>query len=253
MSERDAVLVPQIVAVQYLIPHFFDHQFGRVNFPALQQAAVALIEGVIPCAVLCLHGEVIVIFQIPRPLLLLRQRLRFHDGMTARHALCKFADVLHRGTDLHVIVIEIFDLLRTLVPIRVGYLHNAAVRYTEQLVVHRVDKPHIILRQGTWSQIPAPANPGAKLLQGCNGDVLNPSHRLVLTLCQIVRTGGLDAPLGVTQSFPWNLPFLHRKRAVFVKDLVPDTLEIFPQMQIRLLVEEVDRLVVLYYGVILHQ
>ena len=72
-------------------------------------------------------------------------------------------------------------------------------------------------------------------------------------LCQIVRTGGLNAPLGVAQSFRWNLPFLHRKRAVFVKDLVPDTLEIFPQMQIRLLVEEVDRLVVLYHSVILHQ
>ena len=72
-------------------------------------------------------------------------------------------------------------------------------------------------------------------------------------LCQIVRTGGLDAPLGVAQNFPWNLPFLHRERAVFVKDLVPDPCEIFPQMQIRLLVEEVDRLVVLYYGIILHQ
>ena len=72
-------------------------------------------------------------------------------------------------------------------------------------------------------------------------------------LCQIVRTGGLDAPLGVAQSFPRNLPFLHRERAVFVKNLVPDTCEIFPQMQIRLLVEEVDRLVVLYHGVIFHQ
>ena len=83
--------------------------------------------------------------------------------------------------------------------------------------------------------------------------ILNPPHRLILMLCQIVRTGGLDAPLGVAQSFPWNLPFLHRERAVFVKDLVPDTLEILPQMQIRLLVEEVDRLVVLYYGIIFHQ
>ena len=72
-------------------------------------------------------------------------------------------------------------------------------------------------------------------------------------LCQIVRTGGLDAPLGVAQSFPWNLPFLHRERAILVKNLVPDPLEIFPQMQIRLLVEEVDRLVVFYYGIILHQ
>ena len=72
-------------------------------------------------------------------------------------------------------------------------------------------------------------------------------------LSQIVRTGSLDAPLGVAQNLPWNLPFLHRERAVFVKDLVPDTLEIFPQMQIRLLVEEVDRLVVFYYGIILHQ
>ena len=56
-------------------------------------------------------------------------------------------------------------------------------------------------------------------------------------LCQIVRTGGLNAPLGVAQSFPWNLPFLHRERAAFVENLVPDPLEIFPQMQIRLLVE----------------
>ena len=72
-------------------------------------------------------------------------------------------------------------------------------------------------------------------------------------LCQIVRTGGLDAPLSAAQNFPWNLPFLHREGAVFVKDLVPDTCEIFPQMQIRLLVEEVDCLVVLYHGVILHQ
>ena len=73
--------------------------------------------------------------------------------MAARHALCKFTDVLHRGPDLHVVVIEIFDLLGTLVPIRVGHLHNAAVRHPEQLVVHRVDEPHIILRQRTWSQI----------------------------------------------------------------------------------------------------
>ena len=51
-------------------------------------------------------------------------------------------------------------------------------------------------------------------------------------LRQIVRTGGLDAPLSAAQNFPWNLPFLHREGAVFVKDLVPDTLEIFPQMQI---------------------
>ena len=72
-------------------------------------------------------------------------------------------------------------------------------------------------------------------------------------LCQIVRTGGLDAPLGVAQNLPWNLSFLHRERAVLVKDLVPDPCEIFPQMQIRLLVEEVDRLVVLYYGIVFHQ
>ena len=63
--------------------------------------------------------------------------------------------------------------------------------------------------------------------------------------CQIVLTGGFNAPLTVAQSFPWNLPFLHRERAVLVKNLVPDTCEILPQMQIRLLVEEVDRLVVL--------
>ena len=50
-------------------------------------------------------------------------------------------------------------------------------------------------------------------------------------LCQIVRTGGFDAPLGVAQSFPWNLPFLHRERAVLIENLVPDPLEIFPQMQ----------------------
>ena len=59
-------------------------------------------------------------------------------------------------------------------------------------------------------------------------------------LCQIVRTGGFDAPLGVAQSLPWNLPFLHRERAVLVKDLVPDTCEIFPQMQIRLLVDQIS-------------
>ena len=92
-----------------------------------------------------------------------------------------------------------------------------------------------------------------KLLQSGDGNVLNPPHRLVLMLCQIIRTGGLDAPLGVAQSFPRNLPFLHRERAVLVKDLVPDPFQILPQMQIRLLVEEVDRLVVLYYGIILHQ
>ena len=72
-------------------------------------------------------------------------------------------------------------------------------------------------------------------------------------LCQIVSTGGLDATLSVAQSFPWNLPFLHREGAVLIEDLIPDTCEIFPQMQIRLLVEEVDRLVVLYHGIILHQ
>ena len=137
--------------------------------------------------------------------------------------------------------------------IRVGYLHNAAVRYTEQLVVHRVDEPHIILRQRTRSQIPAFPNPGAKLLQSGDGNVLDSPHRLVLMLCQIVRTSGLNTPLGVAQNFPRNLPFLHRERAVFVENLVPDTCEIFPQMQIRLLVEEVDCLVVLYYGIILHQ
>ena len=72
-------------------------------------------------------------------------------------------------------------------------------------------------------------------------------------LCQIVRTGGLDAPLGVAQSFPWNLPFLHWERAVLVENLVPNPCEIFSQMQIHLLVEEVDRLIILYYGIILHQ
>ena len=50
-----------------------------------------------------------------------------------------------------------------------------------------------------------------------------------------------------------NLPFLHREGAVFVENLIPDTCEIFPQMRIRLLVEEVDCLVVLYHGIILHQ
>ena len=152
-----------------------------------------------------------------------------------------------------MVVIEIFDLLGTLVPIRVGHLHNAAVRHPEQLVVLRVNEPHIIFRQRTWSQIPAFANPGAKLLQGGDGNVLDFPHRFILMLCQIVRTGGLDAPLGVAQSFPWNLPFLHRERAVFVKDLIPDPCKIFSQMQIRLLVDEVDRLVILYYGIILHQ
>lgn len=72
-------------------------------------------------------------------------------------------------------------------------------------------------------------------------------------LCQIVRTGSLDAPLGVAQSFPRNLPFLHREGAVLIENFVPAPCEIFPQMQIRLLIEEVDRLVVLYYGIILHQ
>ena len=152
-----------------------------------------------------------------------------------------------------MIVIEILDHLGTLVPIWVSHLHNAAIRHPEQFVVHRVDESHIIVRQRTWSQIPAFANPRTKLLQSGDGNVLNPPHRLILMLCQIVRTGSLDAPLTVAQSFPWNLPFLHRERATFVENLVPDTLEIFPQMQIRLLIDEVDRLVVLYYGIIFHQ
>ena len=152
-----------------------------------------------------------------------------------------------------MVVIEVFDLLGALMPIRVGYLHNATVRHTEQLVVHWVDEPYIILRQRARSQISAFANPGAKLLQGGDSDILDSSHRLVLMLCQIVRTGSLDATLGVAQSFPWNLPFLHRERAVLVENLIPDPCEIFPQMQIRLLIEEVDRLVVLYHSVILHQ
>ena len=84
--------------------------------------------------------------------------------MAARHALSKFTDVLYRGTDPHVVIIEVFDLLGVLVPIRVGHLHNAAVRHPEQLVVHRVNEPHIILRQRARSQIPTPANPGAELL-----------------------------------------------------------------------------------------
>ena len=139
-----------------------------------------------------------------------------------------------------MVVIEIFDLLGTLVPIRVGHLHNTAVRHPEQLIVLRVDETHIIFRQRTWSQIPSPANPGAKLLQGGNGNILDLPHRFILMLSQIVRTGGLDAPLTVAQSFPWNLPFLHRERATFVENLVPDTLEIFPQMQIRLLVDQIS-------------
>ena len=73
-----------------------------------------------------------------------------------------------------MVVIEIFNLLGTLVPIRVGHLHNTAVWHPEQLVVHRVDESHIIFREGTWSQIPAFANPGAKLLQGGDSDILNP-------------------------------------------------------------------------------
>ena len=137
--------------------------------------------------------------------------------------------------------------------IRESHLHNAAVRHPEQLIVLRVNESHIIVRQRTWSQIPTFANPGAKLLQSGDGNVLNPPHRFILMLCQIVRTGGLDAPLGVAQSFPWNLPFLHREGAVLIEDLIPDPCEIFPQMQIRLLVEEVDCLVVLYYGIIFHQ
>ena len=71
--------------------------------------------------------------------------------------------------------------------------------------------------------------------------------------CQIVFTSGFNAPLTVPQNLQRNLPLFHRERAVFVKDLVPDTCEIFPQMQIRLLIEEVDCLVVFYYGIILHQ
>ena len=152
-----------------------------------------------------------------------------------------------------MVIIEIFDHLGTLMPVRVGHLHNTAVRHPEQLVVHRVDEPHIIVWQRARGQIPAFANPRTKLLQGGDGNILDLPHRLILMLCQIVRTGGLDAPLGVAQNFPWNLPFLHRERAVFVKDLVPDTCEIFSQMQIRLLVEEVDRLIILYYGIIFHQ
>ena len=77
-----------------------------------------LIERILPRAIICrLHSKIIVVFQIPRPAVLLCQRLRLHDGMTARHALCKFADVLHRGPNLHVVIIEIFDHLGTLVPI----------------------------------------------------------------------------------------------------------------------------------------
>ena len=71
--------------------------------------------------------------------------------------------------------------------------------------------------------------------------------------CQIVLTGSFNAPLTVPQNLSRNLPLFHRERTFFLKDLVPDPLDILPQVQIRLLVEEVDCLVVLYYGIILHQ
>ena len=46
------------MAVQDLVPHFFDHQFRRINFPALQQAAVALIAS--------MHKLVFIIFAVLR-------------------------------------------------------------------------------------------------------------------------------------------------------------------------------------------
>jgi len=46
------------MAVQYLVPHLLDHQFGRVNFSAFQQAAVALIAS--------MHKLVFIIFAVLR-------------------------------------------------------------------------------------------------------------------------------------------------------------------------------------------
>ena len=46
------------MAVQDLVPHFFDHQFRRINFPTLQQAAVALIAS--------MHKLVFIIFAVLR-------------------------------------------------------------------------------------------------------------------------------------------------------------------------------------------
>ena len=65
--------------------------------------------------------------------------------------------------------------------------------------------------------------------------------------CQIVFTGGFNAPLTVPQNLPRNLPLFHRERTFFFKDLVPDPLDILPQVQIRLLVDQINCLVVLDY------
>ena len=46
------------MTVQDLVPHFFDHQFGHVNFSTLQQAAVALIAS--------MHKLVFIIFAVLR-------------------------------------------------------------------------------------------------------------------------------------------------------------------------------------------
>ena len=71
--------------------------------------------------------------------------------------------------------------------------------------------------------------------------------------CQIVFTGGFNAPLTVPQNLSRNLPLFHRERTFFLKDLVPDPLDILPQVQIRLLVDQINGLVVLDYSVIFHQ
>ena len=65
--------------------------------------------------------------------------------------------------------------------------------------------------------------------------------------CQIVLTGGFNAPLTVPQNLSRNLPLFHRERTFFLKDLVPDPLDILPQVQIRLLVDQINCFVVLDY------
>ena len=70
---------------------------------------------------------------------------------------------------------------------------------------------------------------------------------------QIVLTGRFHTPLTVLQNLSRNLSLFHRKRAFFLKDLIPDTLDILPQVQIRLLVDKINCLVVLDYSIIFHQ
>lgn len=67
--------------------------------------------------------------------------------MAARHPLRKFADMLHGRADPHVVIIEIFDLLRILTTIGKLQLHHTAVRHPEQLIVSRINEPDIVIRQ----------------------------------------------------------------------------------------------------------